>query len=194
MAAPAGSLRHIVLGLGLQNYTCSDVGATPVATGALAVLYDIANLYPGRRNGRSGLSQEEFDALPLNALYAIGSPILQDSPASPFPPGDSITLDGVDSPIPAAGQHFFNSNGTPQFVIGATNALCAKQQNVTAPAGTDAGPEGTGAVDWLLLSTIEGSAGASSVYRVLTVGGAPHTCDVAGDSSTTYSTMYWVYE
>lgn len=72
-----------------------------------------------------------------------------------------------------------------------------KEADVKAPAGSDAGPEGTGAVDWLFLGNKGGSVGLEAVYRVETAGGsAPSTCqgvDVGGVISVQYAAEYWFY-
>ncbi|EWY79328.1 hypothetical protein FOYG_17506 [Fusarium oxysporum NRRL 32931] len=74
-----------------------------------------------------------------------------------------------------------------------TSSSLPKIDGIKAPASAPAGPEGTGAVDWLYLGDIGGSQGVSFVYRVLTAGGASHGCEVQGTDSTSYTTLYWLY-
>lgn len=207
-APPAGTtLKFIGLGLGIQNYTCADIGASAAATGALAMLYDVTSLYPGQ--SRKSLSQEAFDALTSTALRTHDIPLnfnsSTDDRVEPSSPGASLTdpftadaplqLDGLD-PIPFLGHHFFNSGGVPQFVLdsGAVNYLGRKDDNISAPSTADPGPQNTGAVDWLQLGAQDGSVGAVELYRVLTAGGDSHGCaSAAGGDSTTYSALYWFY-
>ncbi|PNY25930.1 Uncharacterized protein TCAP_04126 [Tolypocladium capitatum] len=208
-APPAGAiLKHIALGFGIQNYTCARVGATPDAAGALAMLYDIASLYPGQ--GSDSLSLEGFEALPTVALWSHRVPLnLQRStggrgdphypgasPTKPFPPDAPLQLSGI-KPLPFLGHHFFNSNNVPTFVLdgGKINLPAAKLNAVDAPSRASRGPEDTGAVNWLYLGPKDGTAvGAKYVYRVLTAGGASHGCSkAAGPDSTSYAATYWFY-
>ncbi|KAI9640068.1 hypothetical protein NHQ30_011470 [Ciborinia camelliae] len=62
LPAPTGTLAYVALGRGIQNYTCSAVGATPVALGAVASLYDATEL--------ATCAGTEFNNLPNVAVYA----------------------------------------------------------------------------------------------------------------------------
>ena len=73
-----------------------------------------------------------------------------------------------------------------------------KVGDIKAPENASVGLEGTGAVDWLFLtSTGEGSTGLGAVYRVDTAGGnPPKNCEgyEAGDLvSVPYSAGYHFY-
>lgn len=196
---PAGvSLTRIVLGFGIQNYTCTDVNSDPSAIGALAMLYDITDLYPGK--SRRSLKAREWVKLSSKALNSHDVPLTMipggigaDSD-HPFPKNAALKLSGMAS-IPFVGDHFFNSNGTPTFHIGRDVFFGKKLAAVNAPTCADAGPDGTGAVPWLYLGDAGSSVGVKYVYRVFTAGGNSHGCDVveAGDDSTSYATMYWFY-
>jgi hypothetical protein len=76
-------------------------------------------------------------------------------------------------------------------------ASVTKRINLAAPNGADKGILNTGAVDWLELGDSgKGlSQGLSIVYRVVTAGGAPQPCSVAGVGlqSVPYTTYYWFY-
>ncbi|KAI9163058.1 hypothetical protein HJFPF1_04656 [Paramyrothecium foliicola] len=212
---PAGTkLKAIVLGFGIQNYTCSsEAGAKPVATGALAMLYDVTSLYPGQSS--KSLSLESFNALTTTALWNNDVPlnfgpvtddrIAGSKPASatkPFTKDAPLKLKGL-SPIPFAGHHFFNAEGKPAFVVkkntGSTGKtgityIAEKKDGIDAPAGADRGPEGTGAVGWLYLGPVAGTTGAQYLYRVLTAGGVSHGCSSGpGADSVSYTTTYWFY-
>ncbi|KHN93900.1 malate dehydrogenase [Metarhizium album ARSEF 1941] len=207
---PRGSrLLHIALGIGVQNYTCASVGASAVATGALAMLYDITNLFPGQ--GNASLSQEDWDSLtsralrsqnvPLNFDTSLGGRVKPDSPGAsrtdPFPNDGPLSLECPDDALPFLGHHFFNSAGVPVFSLsgGEVNLLAEKLASVDAPATADRGPDGTGAVAWLQLGAIEGTVGdVKLVYRVLTAGGNSHGCqNAAGEDSTKYAAQYWFF-
>ncbi|KAM4057768.1 malate dehydrogenase [Hirsutella rhossiliensis] len=202
------TLKHIALGFGIQNYTCAHPGATAAATGALAMLYDITDLYPGQ--GPSSLAPQDFANLPAHALWSHRVPLnltpsrsgragpgaLGASQTRPFTPETPLRLDGALPPLPFLGHHFFDSRGVPTFVLdgGKINLPTAKLDAVAAPGDADAGPEGTGAVGWLYLGPKEGAHGAKYVYRVLTAGGVSHGCrNATGDDSTSYTATYWFY-
>ncbi|KAH6891463.1 hypothetical protein B0T10DRAFT_312949 [Thelonectria olida] len=195
---PSGvTLKHIALGFGIQNYTCTGYGATPTAIGALAMLYDITKLYPdGRR--RTALSADAWTDLtgttidscsvPLNLVSSGGA----DS-ANPFTDPTPLEVDGLS--LPFLGHHFFNAAGTPIFDLGSQLLRATKLKGVNAPASANAGPDGTGAVAWLELGDAGESIGLSYVYRVLTAGGNSHGCTAEGASSdsTSYTAQYWFY-
>lgn len=205
---PEGSkLLHIALGFGIQNYTCASVGASPAATGALAMLYDITSFYPGQSS--QSLSQKDWDSLTSRVLQTHDVPLNFNSSTEgrvePDSPGASQTdpftkdapLDLECSKAPFLGHHLFNSAGVPEFILdgGKINVLAGKDAGVDAPANADKGPDGTGAVAWLKLSAKEGTVGdAKLVYRVSTAGGNSHGCgNAAGQDSTKYTAMYWFY-
>ncbi|KAM0339373.1 hypothetical protein ACHAPU_010938 [Fusarium lateritium] len=193
------TLKHIALGYGIQNYSCADVGASPVATGALAVLYDVTHLYPGQ--SRSSLSADKWAALTTDVGNSGKVPLnlnengVGASLTNPFPKKQSLRVDSINSKVPYLGHHFFNAAGVPTFDLDkAGQLLIAKKiDGIKAPASASAGPEGTGAVDWLYLGDAGGSKGASYVYRVLTAGGVSHGCKAKGTDSTSYATLYWFY-
>ncbi|KAM0555094.1 hypothetical protein ACHAPJ_006443 [Fusarium lateritium] len=198
LPAPQGvTLKHIALGFGIQNYTCTEAGVDPKAAGALAVLYDVTELYPGQ--GRSSLSQEKWNSLTADILNTHQVPLNRDgnggaSLTNPFPKKQSLQFEGYRK-IPYIGHHFFNAAGVPTFDLDKVKQLLIskKLDGIKAPASASAGPEGTGAVDWLYLGDAGGSTGVSSVYRVLTAGGASHGCKAPGTDSTSYATLYWFY-
>ncbi|KAK4151170.1 hypothetical protein C8A00DRAFT_36214 [Chaetomidium leptoderma] len=206
LVAPAANLvlKKIAIGHGIQNYTCGTTTDDAKATGAVAVLYDATGLYPGTK--KTGLKQREWDSapstllwhspLPLNKL--VGSKYGADL-ANPFPdPAADLSCPG----LPAAkymGHHFFDSQGTPVFELPAVGlaAVVGKVDGITAPASADKGIIDTGAVAWLQLDdNLSGkSKGVTSVYRVVTAGGAAQPCSVAGAGvqSVPYATYYWFF-
>lgn len=171
-APPAGqSLVVIALGRGVQNYTCVDTTSTPVALGAVATLFDGTAL--------ATINESAFNALPPKAVYVpLNSPIFSD--------------------LPVLGHHYFIADGTPTFNISAKGDIlyAKKTADIKAPSTANAGPAGTGAVDWLTLVAKPGypSVGLQTVYRVVTAGGnPPTTCPSAGVISVQYSAEYWFY-
>jgi hypothetical protein len=196
------TLKAIILGFGIQNYTCTSETEAPKAAGALAMLYDITRLYPGQ--APDSLSAEDFESLTATAIRNHDVPLNFESTeaaprgasvSNPFPAASPLELDGF-APIPFAGHHLFNGAGQPQFVLESQgmNLLAAKNDGIDAPATADRGPDDTGAVQWLLLDTLPGSAGATHIYRLLTAGGASHGCGAgAGTDSVSYTATYWFY-
>ncbi|KAK2062003.1 malate dehydrogenase [Colletotrichum caudatum] len=204
LPAPAANLvlKYIALGHGIQNYTCVATNATTVtatATGALAALYDAHALYPKAGPG-SLPSVDDFDALTSKAVRDTPLPLVSDgvtrfgaSASAPFPAPADLNLPGV-APLKRIGVHYFDSTGVPTFDLGADLFKGAKLAGIKAPASADAGPESTGAVDWLQLGDKGGSRGITDVYRVVTAGGVAHKCTEGGASdSVPYAAYYWFY-
>ncbi|KAF2231765.1 hypothetical protein EV356DRAFT_535271 [Viridothelium virens] len=171
------NLRVIALGVGTQNYTCSQTpnvsSSAPVSVGANATLYDVTELFTN--------SPQDIGNITETAL-------LQNSGLG-------------NQPI---GHHFFTYVGstlTPTFDLdGHSPSLflsAVKENTETAPVLAYTGLSSEGAVPWLFLqSDTSGlSEGMSEVYRVETAGGAqPSTCaDKDGDFQVPYSAEYWFY-
>jgi hypothetical protein len=203
-------LKHIALGHGIQNYTCTAVNApgatvTPTAKGALAVLYDTAPFYPGAGP----------DALPDVATFqTLGSTVLWTQPlplnmnestigrvlatangatsTNPFPTPADLVLPEMN-PIPYLGFHYFDSAGTPSFVAGSDFFSGGKLNGTNAPAGADIGPAQTGVVQWLKLGGNAASRGVTIIYRVVTAGGVGHPCTAIGEDSVPYTAFYWMF-
>lgn len=207
---PAGmKLLHIALGYGIQNYTCASAGATPVATGAIAVFYDALPLFPGQSS--HSLTAAKFNDLTADVLAHGKIPFPLDnhnnrtdaahpgaSLTNPFLPHDApLYVPGVEKPLAVLGHHFFTNKGVPAFVLdnGNINLLAKKDESVNAPASASKGPDGTGAVAWLKLSATPDATGpAKLVYRVVTAGGNSHGCAKgAGDDTTPYAAQYWFF-
>lgn len=191
LPSPNAPLKHIVLGHGIQNYTCAAAGEAGKSSGALAVLYDITFLYPG--SGSRALSTSSWNTLTSKVLRTKRQPIIV---GGTFPAPAPLSVTGVRSPLPFAGHHYFDGAGVPTFSVynGAELFKGAKLGFVTAPPSADQGLRGEGAVDWLYLGDKGGSVGISKIYRVLTSGGNTTVCRSAGETqSVPYTTMYWMY-
>ncbi|KAL2196049.1 hypothetical protein P885DRAFT_69669 [Corynascus similis CBS 632.67] len=206
LVPPASNLavKKIAVGHGIQNYTCGATTDNSVATGAVAVLYDVTSFYPGTR--RTGIRPDLWDSLTSKLLWDTPLPLNKlpgseygADPNKPFPsPVPDLKLGGV----PAAkflGYHFFDSNSIPLFDLSSAGlkAAVGKVDSKTAPGNADKGILTTGAVAWLKLDDNgEGvSQGVTSVFRVITAGGSPQSCAVAGAGvqSVPYAAFYWFY-
>ncbi|KAK1468426.1 malate dehydrogenase [Colletotrichum paranaense] len=204
LPAPAADLvlKHIALGHGIQNYTCTSVNATAItatATGALAGLYDAQPLYPA--TGPASLASVDiFNGLTTNAVWSTPLPLTSDgtskfgaSATTPFPAKADLVMPGI-APMKQLGVHFFDNTGVPTFQVGEDLFRGAKLNGTKAPASADVGPEKTGSVDWLLLGDKGGSKGVTAVYRVVTAGGVAHQCTTPGATdSVPYAAYYWFY-
>lgn len=193
LPSPDAPLKHILVGHGVQNYTCATAGTTPASAGALAVLHDITALYP--ESGPSAISSTSWDAFTGNVLRTTSQPIDTADPSSPFPAPETLSVSGVSSPLPFMGHHFFDASSTPTFDL-ITGELFKGQKllNIPAPASADRGLTDEGAVDWLYLGDKGTSVGLTKVYRVLTSGGSPAACGAVGEKqSVPYTAMYWLY-
>ncbi|AEO63637.1 66dc3f2b-ac7a-4d02-9e8d-36cfa77808f6 [Thermothielavioides terrestris] len=205
LSPPAASLvlKKIAVGHGIQNYTCSSTAANASATGALAVLYDVTSFYPGTE--KTGISQPVWDHLPSDLLWRTPLPLNKLSGSqfgadltNPFPAPADLRLPGL-STLKFLGHHFFDSAGVPTFDLSAAGlkAVVKKTEQVDAPSNADKGLTGSGAVQWLqLIDNGAGkSVGVSVVYRVLTAGGNPEACSVAGagSQSVPYAAYYWFF-
>ncbi|KAK2024706.1 malate dehydrogenase [Colletotrichum zoysiae] len=177
------SLAHIAIGRGTQNYTCdtSNATAVPVATGAIATLFNascVGSLYP-----------DLLDKLPVVAMDF------------------NLTEQEVDnhrlgpSNLAISGHHLFTGAGVPLFILETDgspigDSYCSKNASMPAPLTAQAGQHGEAAVAWLKLKTIGPSTGnIQEVYRIHTVGGsAPASCKGQPAAfEIQYAAQYWFY-
>ncbi|KAB8976006.1 hypothetical protein FH972_026884 [Carpinus fangiana] len=184
LPAPAGTLAHVLIGRGTQNYTCdtANPSSAPVAAGALASLYDAGCV-------ASRLSPF-LPYLPMLALLAPNPKQSDDS--------DFLHMDLI-------GRHYFVDAKSPVFNLQTKNgnegyAQVSKASSANAPANAMAGAHG--ACSWLYLSRNQDVAIASGektysgVYRVNTAGGnAPATCQGQPAAfEVEYAAEYWLYQ
>ncbi|KAJ7302124.1 hypothetical protein DFH08DRAFT_723379 [Mycena albidolilacea] len=179
LVAPATAPLFILLGVGIQNYTCS--GTTFASIGAVASLFDISCLYP-----------EEFATVQTTA-FNVWENAYPDVPATAI--GGRVGAPNLDG-----FQYFVTSPSgtgispkwdfTSEKFAGNANAfvLGAKTGDILAP--TDHATN----IDWLQLTAVQGEL-ASEIFRVDTVGGQPPTSCVAGDApiSVKYTSKYYLY-
>ncbi|KAL2178176.1 uncharacterized protein P884DRAFT_242586 [Thermothelomyces heterothallicus CBS 202.75] len=209
---PADNLvvKKIAVGHGIQNYTCgSSTTGDSIAAGAVAVLYDVTSFYPGTK--RTGIRKDLWDSLPSRALWEQPLPLNRlagsrfgADPVAPFPanPAADLRLRGLPAAARFLGHHYFDIDGVPTFDLpaaaaGGLRAAVARVDSESAPATADKGVLATGAVPWLRLDDNGrgGSRGVASVFRVVTAGGNPQSCSVAGEGvqSIPYAAFYWFY-
>lgn len=161
--------KFVGLGVGVQNYTCGAAG-TFTSAGAIAQLFDVSCLV------NTGL----FSALPNMAYAAATSAIAKQLRGGPFKLGD----------------HYFITNAAGG--ISPTFDFTASQKNSTAfvtaaKKGAIPSPAGPSNIDWLMLSSVDGSL-SQQVFRVDTKAGQPAASCTQGDTtSVPYTAMYWFY-
>lgn len=168
------TLQYVAIGRGVQNYTCSAVGAVPVQQGAKATLFDATTLAKTNEN--------LLHTIPAIVVYW---PLPSDSTAQLYN-------------LPVLGHHYFDSASTPTFDLTAVNKIGFMQKTVgvAAPAGANVGPDKTSAVSWLDLNNKPGyvSKSITQVYRVETAGGNPYaTCNSTDLMEIEYAAEYWFY-
>jgi len=180
LPGPSGTLLFVAVGRGIQNYSCSAVGAAPVSIGAVANLYDATSI--------ASSNIAELHTIPGLAV---------DTP--PDRTG-CFVLPAQYKSLPLLGKHFFLADGTPTFILeSATKTIqAAKNTSIAAPPTAPTSPSGNTAVAWLQLNAKPSpyvSLGLSQVYRVETAGGNPNpTCTSTAVMSIQYSAEYWFYE
>jgi hypothetical protein len=168
------TLQYVAIGRGVQNYTCSAVGAVPVQQGAKATLFDATAL--------AKTDESLLHAIPGIVVYW---PLPSDSTAKFYN-------------LAVLGHHYFDSASTPTFDLTAVNKIgyMRKTVAVSAPADADIGPDKTSAVPWLDLNNKPGyvSKSITQVYRVETAGGNPYaTCNSTDLMEIEYAAEYWFY-
>jgi len=172
-STPTSPLSSLVLGVGVQNYTCSTAGIYK-SIGAVALLYDLActshsPVFDDIQDLAYGLwkaSPSNFK-LPMTITSFMGNHYFITSPSGLIPVWDYRA--GAAKKNPAA------------FV------LAAKVADVPAPTGSQD-------VDWLQLKSISGGL-ANQIYRTDTRGGSPPASCVPGSApiSLKYVAKYWLY-
>lgn len=208
-------LKKIAMGHGIQNYTCANTSAPAVAAGALAVLYDVTDMYPLPGKGLPDIAA--FNALSSTILHAANIPLNFANAAAadpnnqlpttdylvaegdPFVPEADLTLG--EQNFPFLGRHYFDVAGRPTFDLSRTEdkllASVAKKGEAKVPATADKGVLGTGAVLWLKLDDNAAGIGrgVQVVYRVITAGGVAPSCSVINGpkGNVPYTAFYWFY-
>ncbi|MBE3047038.1 DUF3455 domain-containing protein [Candidatus Bathyarchaeota archaeon] len=169
-------VKHVAIGRGTQNYTCSNETTSPTATGAVATLFDATCL--------SSTQPEILNSLSALAISYAPSPLPFSSAPSNSGFGDGPIPNLGPSALAVSGVHYFDAEGVPFFDLeraGAGSVAVEKAAGCAAPGDAGVGLKGEPAVSWLQLVKVEGSDGSGGledVYRVGTVGGSPpKTCE-----------------
>ncbi|KAF8144781.1 hypothetical protein K438DRAFT_1907684 [Mycena galopus ATCC 62051] len=180
LVAPATAPLFILVGVGVQNYTCS--GTTYTSIGAVASLFDISCLSHTQFATVQTTAYNIWEALPVGEPSTCVGPLV----GAPH-------LDGfhyfVTSPSGTGISPKWDFTSTGKFA-GDPNAyvIGAKVGNIPAPTNPATN------VDWLALNRVEGDL-ASEIFRIDTVGGQPPTSCVAGSApiSVKYTAKYYLY-
>jgi len=162
-----------VLGVGVQNYTCSTAG-NYTSTGAVASLYNLACIS----------HSTEFDV-----IQDLAYELWNDYPANATPPMSSTLM----------GNHFFitSPSGTGLSPVWDYRAGAAKGNSeafVLAAKVADVPAQSAQDVDWLQLKSVSGAL-ATQIFRTDTRGGSPPTTCTPGSApiSLRYVAKYWLY-
>ncbi|KAJ7789913.1 hypothetical protein B0H14DRAFT_2626610 [Mycena olivaceomarginata] len=144
---PAVPPTYVTLGIGVQNYTCSDT-STYTSVGAVASLFDITCLmnnfnFASIQTRAFAFWNESSQVTPTNVANDLGAPLMLGRP------GLSPKWD------------FTSSTGDASAFV-----VAAKVGDVPAPSDSSI------SVDWLSLNRVDGDL-ATQIFRVDTVGGQP---------------------
>ncbi|CAA7269239.1 unnamed protein product [Cyclocybe aegerita] len=179
LSTPAVAPSTIVLGVGVQNYTCSAAG-TYTAAGAVADLYDLSCIskIPAAFNAVQDV---------VYSAWTLAPPSLK-------------TLGPLVAGYPMLGSHFFitSPSGTGISPVWDYRAMSAKGNTnafvLAAKVGNIPAPTGAKDVDWLELKSVSGDL-ATQIYRTDTRGGPPPASCSPGSApiSVKYVSKYWLY-
>lgn len=187
------TLKYIGLGVGVQNYTCASTTSTPKSIGALATIFDLTAYLEKTDDLTTDISNKYLEAYQDIACTEDASDI-----------SNNACEERINSlHLPLLGKQFFadiNGAGVPSFQLYNGEFLSSqKVGDVSAPAGSYAGANGAGAVDWLFLVQ-DGtglSVGLTEAYRINTAGGDALStgCSAgAAEISVKYAAEYWLYD
>ncbi|PPQ78677.1 hypothetical protein CVT25_010698 [Psilocybe cyanescens] len=180
LTAPTDPTSFVILGVGIQNYTCTDAGVYTSA-GAVADLYDLSCL---------------SKITPIfNTVQDLAYAAWKIMPASVKTPGGSPLMG-----YGFLGSHFFvtSPSGTGISPVWDYRAGSAKGNAdafvLAAKVGNIAAPTGSKDVDWLQLKSVQGSL-ATQIYRTDTRGGQPPASCKPGSApiSVKYVSKYWLF-
>ncbi|KAJ7653968.1 hypothetical protein DFH06DRAFT_1270045 [Mycena polygramma] len=180
---PTSAPLFVMLGVGVQNYSCSSTTSTYASIGAVASLFDISCL----------------ENTPLfTPIQTVAFDVWSEAPAS-------VTATSIGRTIGAPlllGYHYFVTSpsgtglspiwdftSTGKFAGDSTAyVMGAKVGDILAPTSPSTN------VDWLALNNAQGAL-ASKIFRIDTVGGQPPTSCVAGSApiSVKYTAKYYLY-
>jgi len=173
-STPTSPLTSLVLGVGVQNYTCSTAG-TYKSIGAVASLYDLACISQSPEfDNMQDLAFELWNASPTDGKPPKSSSFMGNHFFITSPSGIGLS--------PVWDYRAGAAKGNPNAFV-----LAAKVADVAAPTSSKD-------VDWLQLKSVSGSL-ATQIYRTDTRGGSPPTSCKPGSApiSLKYVAKYWLY-
>ncbi|KAJ6474490.1 hypothetical protein C8R47DRAFT_1187471 [Mycena vitilis] len=172
---PTSAPLFVMLGVGVQNYSCSSTTSTYASIGAVASLFDISCL----------------ENTPLfTPIQTLAFEVWSKVPVG-------VTATSIGHTVGARlllGYHYFvtSPSGTglsPLWDFTSTAyVMGAKVGDILAPTSPSTN------VDWLALNNAQGAL-ASKIFRIDTVGGQPPASCVAGSApiSVKYTAKYYLY-
>ncbi|KAH9479339.1 hypothetical protein JR316_0007929 [Psilocybe cubensis] len=180
LSAPTDPISSVILGVGIQNYTCTDAG-TYASAGAVADLYDLSCL-------------TKLGPI-FNGVQDLAFAAWKIMPASIKTPGRTPLMG-----YGFLGSHFFvtSPSGTGISPVWDYRAGSAKGNSnafvLAAKVGNTPAPTGKQDVDWLQLKSVQGSL-ATQIYRTDTRGGQPPASCKPGSApiSVKYVSKYWLF-
>jgi len=173
-STPTSPLSFLLLGVGVQNYTCSPSG-TYTSIGAVASLYDFSCLsHTPVFDSVQDLAYDIWKASPADTKLPMTASFMGNHYFVTSPSGTGLS--------PVWDFRAGAAKGNPNAFV-----LAAKVADVPAPTG----PQD---VDWLQLKSVSGSL-ATQIYRTDTVGGSAPTSCTPGSApiSLRYVAKYWLY-
>ncbi|KAJ7191283.1 hypothetical protein GGX14DRAFT_481692 [Mycena pura] len=182
LVAPTTDPLFVMLGVGIQNYTCSSTTSTYASIGAVASLFDI-----------SCLEKSDFAEVQTKAFKTWSKASAKTKATSIGATVGAPNLLGfhyfVTSPSGTGLSPKWDFTSTGKFAGNATAfVLAAKVGDMAAPTNPAVN------VDWLALNNVQGAL-ASKVFRIDTVGGQPPSSCVPGSApiSVKYTSKYFLF-
>ncbi|KAJ7124346.1 hypothetical protein C8R44DRAFT_734847 [Mycena epipterygia] len=183
LVSPTTAPLFVMLGVGIQNYTCSSTTSTYVSIGAVASLFDVSCL--DQKPEFSTIQTTAFNiwnrSPPAATATSIGSRV------------DAPKLLGfhyfVTSPSGTGISPIWDFRSTGKFAGNSTAyVIGAKVGDIAAPTTPATN------IDWLALNNAQGAL-ASKIFRVDTINGQPPTSCVPGSTpiEVKYTAKYYLY-
>ncbi|KAF8269273.1 hypothetical protein EI94DRAFT_1829063 [Lactarius quietus] len=183
LVAPTTAADFVALGLGTQNYTCTDAG-NYTSIGAEAQMLDISTLF-----GTPEFDRIQDDAYDFWSNYEGTRPYDYDLAIQLY----------LKFSIDVIGQHYFvNSNGalSAKFDFTSSGPTAGNPEAfvIANKIGDIKAPTGIQDVDWLELEGVSGDL-AKEVFRVYTQAGQPPSSCTPGspDIEVKYCAQYWFF-
>ncbi|KAJ7500032.1 hypothetical protein FB451DRAFT_1335035 [Mycena latifolia] len=183
LVSPTSAPLFVMLGVGIQNYTCSSTTSTYASIGAVASLFDLSCLdkkpqFASIQSTAFNIWKAASARTTASSIGArVGAPkLLGYHYFVPSPSGTGI------SPL-------WDFTSTGKFAGNATAyVMGAKVGDIPAPTSPATN------VDWLALNGVQGKL-ASKIFRIDTVSGQPPTSCVAGSApiQVKYTAKYYLY-